>query len=207
MSVFISSTVTSSWIFLVFSSWPSNTLVADFTVVSNPNFRFVNVIIYTIMSQSLCRCFCNSWIPESVFCWSCSLIKGWLTCYKTNGPFIWDRQCQKLLDGLTITWPSFGCSDNRTFIIVIEIPLLQWWLAYMYLTHALSSWWKTTHWPWIKQSNKEVYDDPFDFLNDLIIMYIWHFIQSIFNICVRVDMAFIEPMHRNKPNITYLHST
>ena len=28
--------------------------------------------------------------------------------------------------------------------------------------------------------------------------------QSKFNICVRCDMAFIEPMHRNKPNITYL---
>ena len=30
------------------------------------------------------------------------------------------------------------------------------------------------------------------------------FCQSKFNICVRCDMAFIEPMHRNKPNITYL---
>ena len=29
------------------------------------------------------------------------------------------------------------------------------------------------------------------------------FCQSKFNICVRCDMAFIEPMHRNKPNITY----
>ena len=28
--------------------------------------------------------------------------------------------------------------------------------------------------------------------------------QLKFNICVRCDMAFIEPMHRNKPNITYL---
>ena len=30
------------------------------------------------------------------------------------------------------------------------------------------------------------------------------FCQLKFNICVRCDMAFIEPMHRNKPNITYL---
>ena len=30
------------------------------------------------------------------------------------------------------------------------------------------------------------------------------FRQLKFNICVRCDMAFIEPMHRNKPNITYL---
>ena len=30
------------------------------------------------------------------------------------------------------------------------------------------------------------------------------FCKSKFNICVRCDMAFIEPMHRNKPNITYL---
>ena len=30
------------------------------------------------------------------------------------------------------------------------------------------------------------------------------FCQSKFNICVRCDMAFIEPLHRNKPNITYL---
>ena len=30
------------------------------------------------------------------------------------------------------------------------------------------------------------------------------FFQLKFNICVRCDMAFIEPMHRNKPNITYL---
>ena len=32
----------------------------------------------------------------------------------------------------------------------------------------------------------------------------WRLCQSKFNICVRCDMAFIEPMHRNKPNITYL---
>ena len=30
------------------------------------------------------------------------------------------------------------------------------------------------------------------------------FCQLKFNICVRCDMAFIEPMHRNKPDITYL---
>ena len=30
------------------------------------------------------------------------------------------------------------------------------------------------------------------------------FCQLKFSICVRCDMAFIEPMHRNKPNITYL---
>ena len=30
------------------------------------------------------------------------------------------------------------------------------------------------------------------------------FCQLKFDICVRCDMAFIEPMHRNKPNITYL---
>ena len=30
------------------------------------------------------------------------------------------------------------------------------------------------------------------------------FCQLKFNICVRCDMSFIEPMHRNKPNITYL---
>ena len=30
------------------------------------------------------------------------------------------------------------------------------------------------------------------------------FCQSKFNICARCDMAFIEPMHRNKPNVTYL---
>ena len=30
------------------------------------------------------------------------------------------------------------------------------------------------------------------------------FCQLKFNICVRCDMAFIEPMHHNKPNITYL---
>ena len=28
--------------------------------------------------------------------------------------------------------------------------------------------------------------------------------QLKFNICLRCDMAFIDPMHRNKPNITYL---
>ena len=32
------------------------------------------------------------------------------------------------------------------------------------------------------------------------------FCQLKFNICVRCDMAFIEPMHRNKPNFTYLLS-
>ena len=30
------------------------------------------------------------------------------------------------------------------------------------------------------------------------------FCQLKFNICVRCHIAFIEPMHRNKPNITYL---
>ena len=30
------------------------------------------------------------------------------------------------------------------------------------------------------------------------------FCQLKFNICVRCDMAFIKPMHRNKANITYL---
>ena len=30
------------------------------------------------------------------------------------------------------------------------------------------------------------------------------FCQLKFNICVRCDVAFNEPMHRNKPNITYL---
>ena len=33
----------------------------------------------------------------------------------------------------------------------------------------------------------------------------WFICQLKFNICVRCDMAFIEPMHRNKSNITYLH--
>ena len=33
------------------------------------------------------------------------------------------------------------------------------------------------------------------------------FCQSKFNICVSCDIAFIEPMHRNKPNITYLPRT
>ena len=43
-----------------------------------------------------------------------------------------------------------------------------------------------------------------DLYQDFIIIYVWYFVQSQFNICVRCDMAFIEPMHRNKPNITYL---
>ena len=38
---------------------------------------------------------------------------------------------------------------------------------------------------------------------DFIIMCLV-FCQLKFSICVRCDMAFIEPMHRNKPNITYL---
>ena len=38
---------------------------------------------------------------------------------------------------------------------------------------------------------------------DFIIMYVV-FCQLKFNIGIRCDMAFIEPMHRNKPNITYL---
>ena len=109
-----------------------------------------------------------------------------------------------------------GCLNNYLTIIWLQwqqdFSHCQWnsfvaLMTYIYLTHALSSWWKTTHWPWIKQSNKEGYDDPLDFFNDLIIKYIWHFIQSIFNICVRCNMAFIEPMHHNKPNITYLLST
>ena len=47
--------------------------------------------------------------------------------------------------------------------------------------------------------------------NDFVSRFLYNvclvFCQSKFNICVRSDMAFIEPMHRNKPNITYLLCT
>ena len=112
-----------------------------------------------------------------------SELVGWLNNYLT---IIWLQRKQ-----------DFPCCQWNSFIAV---------MTYIHLIHALSSWWKTAHWPWIKQSNKEGYDAPLNFVNDFIIMYIWHFIQSIFNICVRCDMAFIEPMHQNKPNITCLHS-
>ena len=42
-----------------------------------------------------------------------------------------------------------------------------------------------------------------DLYQNFIIMYVWYFISRN-SISVRCDMAFIEPMHRNKPNITYL---
>ena len=41
-----------------------------------------------------------------------------------------------------------------------------------------------------------------DLYQDFILMFVWYFLsRNSMSVC---DMAFIEPMHRNKPNITYL---
>ena len=41
---------------------------------------------------------------------------------------------------------------------------------------------------------------------NVLLLFIW-VTETRSTLCLRCDMAFIEPMHRNKPNITYLLNT
>ena len=86
-----------------------------------------------------------------------------------------------------------GCSTGAWFIFICSFSQRAWPIA---RTFAVV--W-TRRYPSVSHSNISCNDSSWFHCN----VYL-EFCQSEFNICVRCDMVFIEPMHRNKPNITYL---